>query len=59
MLGFALIYFYSPLLRPVVYIIDLGLEFLGAIPGSSCVAKNAASSAKVAVVVLSDVRSLV
>jgi hypothetical protein len=60
MRGFTLIYFISQFLCPVVDLIDGGFSFIEAIAGSSCVAKIAVSSAKVAVVVLSDVgRSLV
>jgi hypothetical protein len=58
--GFTLIYFNSPFLYPVVILLKVAWSFIEVIVGSSCVANIAVSSAKVAVVVLSDVgRSLV
>jgi hypothetical protein len=59
MYGFALIYFNSPFLRPIVDVLLEAGSFIE-VAGSPCVAKIAVSWAKVAVVVLSDVgRSLV
>jgi hypothetical protein len=55
MLWFILI---LPFLCSVVDLIDGGLSFIEAIAGASCVAKIGVSSAKVAVVVLSDVGRL-
>lgn len=55
MRGFAFIYFNFPFICPSVHLIDDGLVFNSGIAGSSSVANTAVSSAKVAVLVSSDV----
>jgi hypothetical protein len=56
MRGFALIYLNSPFFAQSSILLMVAWSFIEAVAGSSCVAKIAVPSAKVAVVVLSNVR---